>query len=168
MNGDQFNFTSQLSQVSIPAFWILNLNNFNYMSKYKCCEIKIILPTWRYIVWCIVRHKDRGPTICKNNVLIHRIIKSTTPDHSKSHLDLLVCRNSLILLSGVLSGLIVTGSGRSISLFKTQIYCIDYLLIFVRKLISTEEEHFFRSKLFTYSLDDNKAKSRVMKKVRFA
>ena len=68
----------------------------------------------------------------------------------KSHLDLLVCRNSLILLGGALSGLIVTGSGRSISLFKTRIYCIDYLLIFVRKLISTEEEHFYSSKLFLH------------------
>ena len=44
-----------------------------------------------------------------------------------------------------------------------QIFCIDYLLISVRWLISIEEEPFHDSKLFTYSLNDNKAKARVIK-----
>ena len=42
-------------------------------------------------------------------------------------------------------------------------FCIDYLLISVRWLISIEGEPFHDSKLFTYSLNDNKAKSRVIK-----
>ena len=44
-------------------------------------------------------------------------------------------------------------------------FCVDYFLISVRWLISIEEEPFHGSKfnLFTYSLNDNKAKSRVIK-----
>ena len=42
-------------------------------------------------------------------------------------------------------------------------FCIDYSLISVRWLISIEEEPFHDSKLFTYSLHDNKAKSGIIK-----
>ena len=99
-----------------------NSVKFLHDQKYKWREIKKNLPTWRYILWCIVRRWNGGPEIYKNNVLIHKIINSTTLDHSKIHLDLLVCCNSLILLGRalrVLRCLAVPGSGRSIiSLFK--------------------------------------------------
>ena len=42
-------------------------------------------------------------------------------------------------------------------------FCIDYLLISVRWLISVDGEPYHDSKLFTHSLNDNKAKSRVIK-----
>ena len=42
------------------------------------------------------------------------------------------------------------------------IFCIDYLFISVRWLISIEEEPYHDSKLFTHSLNDNKVKSRVI------
>ena len=58
--------------------------------------------------------------MCTNNVLIQGIIKWTTLDHLKFHLDLLVCCNSLILLGRALSALTVPGSGSSISLCKKQ------------------------------------------------
>ena len=41
-------------------------------------------------------------------------------------------------------------------------FCIDYLLISVRWLISIEEEPYHDSKLYSHSLNDNKAKSRVI------
>ena len=43
------------------------------------------------------------------------------------------------------------------------IFCTDSLLISVRWLISIEGEPYHDSKLFTHSLNDNKAKSRVIK-----
>ena len=43
------------------------------------------------------------------------------------------------------------------------IFLYDYLLISVRWLISIKEEPYHDSKLFTHSLNDNKAKSRVIK-----
>ena len=43
------------------------------------------------------------------------------------------------------------------------LWTFDYLLISVRWLISIEEEPYHDSKLFTRSLNDNKAKSRVIK-----
>lgn len=62
-----------------------------------------------------------------------------------------------------MSGFSVFGSGGSIGLLKKINFCINYLFIFVCKLILIEKEFFYSSKLFIYSFDDNKVKSRVMK-----
>ena len=48
--------------------------------------------------------------------------KSTTLDHSKFHLHLLVCYNSLILLGRALRGFAVPDSGGSIRLLKKQFF----------------------------------------------
>ena len=85
-----------------------------------------LYPDCDNILWlCIVTRCNRGPEICRNNVVQSVIKTSQILGHKLTfYLDLLVCSNTLILFAWALSGLVVPNRVRSISLFNNKLLCL--------------------------------------------